>query len=802
MWTLGNEGNVESVIKFPVIPTIISVLSPTLPPAMLSPCLRTISTILEVRPSPSILTRFPQIVTALSQILVSPQTPVGILDQCGELIPQLASTRTNSEILSPLTYPLIIRIYALSKSPNLTLIALPLESTLFAFSHILTADQAQFLLTPSFEAQDGVLGDDSGLSKKLKLKQGQHAINKSIPKLPLRSEDFIDTLLHLIRNPHSDVNVAAIAALTKIQYYSTNPEQKKRLSQPLLPALVPYIDKDKSDTRVFRTLAILCRDDERISTLALEAGIVQKLAGIIKTADTEKWSNSELIAECLLGLAAISLHENKLRDDVISTGVLTYILKFMLAKVDNPVSVAAFGLRKIKVASCHVIRALARSISLLRTTLTTVDIVEGIYEVLKADPKEVLDAYDRLYGPDYSDREQALEDELGIKSAVMAAVCNLIPEFSSLRSTMIDRGFLPLIVEGAYSTYPPLKLNSLWALKHAIFGLPETEKEEVVRQLTPQYLMELCNDPEPQIQEQALSFIRNFVYARNVGLADVLFSQIGMEEFLDMLEQKLVENTDPIYLDSEDDKGKHNDFSFDSMTSAGNTIAPGSRRRSTFKGRRQTWTSRASLTSALNVKLDQGSLIVISIIYILVHIATLSDDYRDLLMTKESLIKRLLPLLRHDVGEVKVACFWVVINLAYYVEPAITPITTVVNSTRSENAEDTSSPSASGPHSSQEESKASASSSSNNAGSLENILNPETDDASSQAPEHPTGNVAKLYGHMSHEDRVKERVKKLVAWGFAERIRENAQDPMLDVAQRAKEALRQLMKYSTESSVF
>lgn len=785
------QASVSLLAKYPIVPALTKLVAPSTPGAILAPILRSLTSILSTRPTSFFLTR--ALAKSLSRFLLTPTTPAAVIDLCCVLIPLTNTSRVPSPCLTPLTHSLVLRIYSLAHT-DVALVAIPLESALFALAHVLEEDYARFMI------------DNTAVPPSL---PRQPRLPTNTAGFVLLPPDLLPAIQKLVRSPCSGVSIAAIAALTKIQYYCTPSniegiDLKKQLSQPLLPALIPHIvqsQKSLLDNRVFRTLAVLCRDDHDISKLAAEAGVISSLAAIVKNADTEEWSDSELVAECLLALAALSLHDNKLRDDVIATGILAPIVQMLLAKPQNPISVAAFGLRKIKVAACHVIRALARSISLLRTTLTTVDIVDGIYELLQADPYQVISAYEQLYGPDFADKEQTLEDELSIKSAVMAAVCNLIPEFSCLRSTMIQRGFLTLIVQGAYSSYPPLKLNSLWALKHAIFGLSEPHKLMVVRQLTPKYIMALCNDPEPQIQEQALCFLRNFVYAKNIGLADELFAEIGMDTFLDTLEEKLIQNCGV-----ESGQGGQ-----------GGGQGDGGREK-TEKTEKTDKTEKTenkppSADSILDIKLDQKSLITISIIYILVHIATLSDDYRDLLMTRETFLKALLPLLKHPVCEVKVACFWVVINLAYHVDPAVgTAVGTAVGSGGVDSVGLTATISP-GSDSSMAVRSAPIPRSSDTGESENDMEIEETskveqseDNTSPQGPDQlashsnshpkPTLYITQRYQNMTIEERVKNRVAKLVEWGFVDGIKENVHDPVLDVAQRAKEALRQLIKYS------
>lgn len=654
---------------------------------MLNSCLRTVSTILEYRSSPSLIFQHPELITSLYQILSSPNTPLEIIDQLCKFVLQLGSTKASTHELSRLSFPLIARISLLTQQNYLNLVATPLESSLFALSHIISGEQTSCMLYPSttnrkISIKQFMIDDDyfnvvkpesssssSATSTTATLYYDETSTNPIINgTFKVDVSQFLNSLLNLIRNPYGGVSVAAIAALTKIQYYAPDIATKKRLSQPLLPALIPFLDNPNPDIRVFRTLAILCRDDEQISRLALEANVVTKLVSIIKTADTENWSNSGLVAECLLGLAAISLHDGSFRNEVVDTNVLPTIVTFMTAKTESPISQGALGLRKIKIASCHVIRALARSMSLLRTGLTNVGIVDGILELLKTDPNDTLKAYEKVYVLDEFDKKQVIEDEMEIKSAVTAAVCNLIPEFSCLNTTMVEKGVLDELVKGAKSDYLLLRLNSVWALKHAVNGLDKTRKQQVVDALGPEFLMEMCEHRTPDIREQGLSFLRNLTCSGHPDIVDDLLEKIGFDRFFNLLASILRKHTN--YQDLEEDDDDDED---EEMTDTNQSVVDNNNRR---RHRRSTnnnnnnykkpnTITRHQLDSATRSQINQDSLILISAVYIIVHLATVSTDYRQQIMQHSELLPELVTLLRHKVRDVRVACCWAFINLTW-----------------------------------------------------------------------------------------------------------------------------------------
>ena len=105
----------------------------------------------------------------------------------------------------------------------------------------------------------------------------------------------------------------------------------------------------------------------------------------------------------------------------------------------------------MKVAACHVLRSLSRSVPMLRTNLATEEIVDGIIELFgsTSENKESLlskagkSEVDSLM---LEEKEQNNQEDLEVKAAIMAAICNLILDFSPLQKTMLDRGILDLIV--------------------------------------------------------------------------------------------------------------------------------------------------------------------------------------------------------------------------------------------------------------------------------------------------------------------------------------------------------------------
>ncbi|MCP6341515.1 hypothetical protein NL462_27550, partial [Klebsiella pneumoniae] len=56
-----------------------------------------------------------------------------------------------------------------------------------------------------------------------------------------------------------------------------------------------------------------------------------------------------------------------------------------------------------------------------------------------------------------------------------------------------------------------LRLNAVWAIKHIVYAADTDIKQAVLSELTSGLILQLCDDSELSIQEQACEIIRNLV---------------------------------------------------------------------------------------------------------------------------------------------------------------------------------------------------------------------------------------------------------------------------------------------------
>ncbi|KAF2811658.1 ARM repeat-containing protein [Mytilinidion resinicola] len=149
-----------------------------------------------------------------------------------------------------------------------------------------------------------------------------------------------------------------------------------------------------------------------------------------------------------------------------------------------------------------------------------------------------------------------------------------------------------------------------------------------------------------RIQEQALDFIRNLIAESKAGAAEMidhLLSTIGSTRFFEMMASKLRPTS----------------------SSSPSTIFPPSPAR-----------TRSPLSNPRDQGLTFGQLhfnqavlappeILLSVVFILIHIANGRPQHRALLISQTQLLNHVLPLFQHPDRRLRVACVWLVINLTW-----------------------------------------------------------------------------------------------------------------------------------------
>ncbi|KAK9481142.1 armadillo-type protein [Lipomyces japonicus] len=599
--------------------TLVDVLSPATNVLLLLATLRTLTTLLTARPIPTLVDRFPNLPQALAALVIhhsvlffkskhESQRDTLVLSQACTLVPLVAPSHSSTLLLAPyLTPPLVELVHAtvlLNNAANSAASSKLQSTAILALAHVITKDAAE--------------------------------------KLAREAPNFINTLIGLLRGASKDTRLSAASLLASFLRNSSS-NLTNNVALVLVPTLMKLLDDAiadhdggrNCDPRILHTLAIVCADGGVVSDRCIEAGLIKKIVSVIAlVVPNGPFANEEadakLLAGGLLCLSALGQHKDNYRKSIIDCGTLSIVVAVL--STGNKCSDPSF--REVQIAACHVLRSLSRSVLLLRTSFVESGVVDGVVDLL-SHRTEHDDDDDKVMLPVQGQEQEVPvdlapskqfggeEQDLEVRSAAMAAICNLVLEFSPLRKPILDHEILPLIVEGARSDYAPLRLNSVWALKHMVYSDDMETRALVLDQVGFDLLIRLCQDDELQVQEQALDFIRNLI-SRSERFIDLLIANVGEAHLFDMLEQKL-----SLMSSSE---------SFD----AAGGVSGGSR----VTGR-------------------YYSEIVIAALYILVHIAAGLDRHRAAVAEHEQLLRKIVQLMRHKRNEIRLACVWIIINLTW-----------------------------------------------------------------------------------------------------------------------------------------
>ncbi|SNX83204.1 uncharacterized protein MEPE_01910 [Melanopsichium pennsylvanicum] len=262
----------------------------------------------------------------------------------------------------------------------------------------------------------------------------------------------------------------------------------------------------------------------------------------------------------LTALAALTFQHDEPRRKLIDT-VSPPVLPLVVSSLVFP----ALGVR---VAACRLTRALSRSISILRTSIVDAGVAQKLVELIKD-----------------SDEEEVVRGE------AVAAVCNLVLDFSPMKKTVVDLGGLDALVDLAHNggsthssqgadedeeskyyalqisaTISPsttstatsrktrtigavhtglsgsqqLRLHALWALKNLLSHSDTPLKKLVMSKLTFPFLISLLSSPTTAsvmpFKEQALNILRNLAASCEVDVSYTVSNIGGMARLMELLD--------------------------------------------------------------------------------------------------------------------------------------------------------------------------------------------------------------------------------------------------------------------------
>ncbi|KAI0333622.1 ARM repeat-containing protein [Cubamyces sp. BRFM 1775] len=341
---------------------------------------------------------------------------------------------------------------------------------------------------------------------------------RRLARAPPGTESVLSTALTLAKSRNTHLQLAASHCATSIlracvQSYHDSPilHSDQATAITIMHVLNRIIESEDADyqakTKACFILYSLVSDNRLFCQLAFERNSLAKVANLINSiTPAEKSLESEedepesvcrLREAALTAVAAIALFDTDIRTAV--TDELRLVPAIQASLSNRYVGV--------RYAACQCARALSRAVSALRTNIVDTGLGLAVFQLfLKTD----------------EDRQ--------VMHAASAVICNVVTNFSPLRTTLLEQGVIQRLVQLLRSDDIELKLNALWAYKNLLYKASPELKREVMGAIGCSEMSNLLLESDTRLQEQVLHILRHV--ADGVDGVELLFAEMGDSEML------------------------------------------------------------------------------------------------------------------------------------------------------------------------------------------------------------------------------------------------------------------------------
>ncbi|KAN0129589.1 ARM repeat-containing protein [Lactarius tabidus] len=340
------------------------------------------------------------------------------------------------------------------------------------------------------------------------------------------SPSALTLALGLCKSRFTDVQLAAGLCATHIIRASAanhHPGQPDPNSLVVMHVMNRMIDSKaespQNRTKACFVLNYLVMDDKDLCQTAFDRGSLGKLCELVRTltppppADNKippEWEEDEPESLCCLreaaltAIAVLSLADNDIRRDVTD-------VQRLLPPLATALSHRHTGVRY---AACQCVRALSRSVAVTRTSLVDSGLGTALFTVFTKE-----------------------DEDRRVVHAALAAVCNLVNQYSPLRAPFLEQGIASRLARLLHSPHAELRLSALWALKNLVYKCTPETKRIIMADVGWPALDARLDDADPGVREQALYLLRNFADCEDD--VDAVFDALGTQRLLGALARAL-----------------------------------------------------------------------------------------------------------------------------------------------------------------------------------------------------------------------------------------------------------------------
>ncbi|KAL5533100.1 hypothetical protein ACEPAF_4876 [Sanghuangporus sanghuang] len=328
------------------------------------------------------------------------------------------------------------------------------------------------------------------------------------------SQSVLSVASDLARDRKSEVRLAASLCITNI-IRSANLGNDHRFSTMVIHVLSSIISNTKEPAvnraKACHILSWLVADNTDRCLDAWKSGALAKLAEVVSsvtpTTKPQEWEDGEAIdtsrlrEAALTAIASLAMLSNDIRNEI--AGVFN-LLPLISVCLEHPRNAG------VRYAACQCVRALGRSVRVLRTSLLDSGVGVTLCQIVE--------------NPDEDRR---------VMNIALAGLCNLLTDFSPLRQTIVERGAVSRIAELTRASEDKLKVSALWAVKNLLDKASSKDKLSIMKQVGWDHLRSCLVDSKEDVQEQALELAANI--ATSPDDVHMLLEHIPPDELLKIL---------------------------------------------------------------------------------------------------------------------------------------------------------------------------------------------------------------------------------------------------------------------------
>ncbi|KAI9502168.1 hypothetical protein GGI25_003376 [Coemansia spiralis] len=346
-------------------------------------------------------------------------------------------------------------------------------------------------------------------------------ISRALSLMQHNGRSFLNIVLDLARHRAPEIRLHASICLSNLSRMRVVNGSMKDIQMVAVPALVKLLKcSQASALEVVQALGYLCHEDAEIQVAAKNAGAIVELMSILTEIENQEDAdfvdqahNAQVEKATLLTLGTIVSAGEECRAKAVECQAFSHLVRAM-NHPDNG----------IKSAACLCTQYIVRSVPICRTHVPESGILKPLLGLLRHKSTDV-------------------------QITASAALINLLPDFSPVRTDALKEGVIDILVELIDSDVVMLRRNALWCIRNVLVGIEDEMRKDIMDKVKIERIYQLSlPGVDPVIREKAVGVLQN-VTADSVLGTNIVFDTLGSERVMELLKQLLAPKLEtPVYV--------------------------------------------------------------------------------------------------------------------------------------------------------------------------------------------------------------------------------------------------------------